>query len=209
MEALWVDLLKFWKDNGFTSRFRALKIGMWTNADDPHGHMPKLKGKAIEIRNFVPALLHVWVNRMDPSLPEHQAIAEGLKCSAAIDEILDLWADVDVLPKHAVKEFQSACWTYAQCQNAAADHYNRVLGFLVFDVTIKTHWTLHCAIESAFLNPRYSWNYSGEDFMMKCRELLASCCKGNTASSSVNKFAGKYWYALEHMFKLLDHGMQV
>lgn len=209
MAAVWVDLLKFWKDNGFTERFGALKIGMWTSADDPHGHMPKLKGKAIHVRNLVPALLHVWTKHMDPSLPEHQAVAEGLRCSAAIDDILDHYSDVDVLPKHAVKEFQCASWTYAQCQNAAADHYNQVLGFLVFDVTIKTHWTLHCAIEAAFLNPRYSWNYIGEDFMMKCRELLASCCKCNTAASSMNKFAGKYCYALEHMFKLLDRGLSV
>ena len=97
----------------------------------------------------------------------------------------------------------------AQCQDAVADHDDEKLGYFLFDITIKTHWTLHCAIEAAFLNPRYSWNFTGEDFMMKCRDLHSSCCKGNDAAGSANKFAVKYCYALENMFKLMERGLQL
>jgi len=94
-----------------------------------------------------------------------------------MDAVLDVYPDCDVLPEHAVQDFVSASWQYAQCQKAVADHYGKRLGYMIFDITVKTHWTLHCAIEAAFLNPRFSWIFSGKDFMMNCSQLHATCCK--------------------------------
>ena len=176
---------------------------MFINPDDPHGQFPKLKGKAAQIKALVPALSHVWELYMDAELVEHCAILDGLDSSALMDVVLDNHPDVDVLPQDALDEFVNASWNYASCQNAVAAHYNR-LGFSIFDVAIKTHWTLHCAMEAPFLNPRRSWNYIGEDFMFKCRELHAACCKGCTPASSVNKFAGKYCHAIGHTLALLE-----
>ena len=123
---------------------------MWTSVDDPHGQMPKLKGMAVDVHSLVPALLNVWRRHMNPDLPEHQAILEGLRCSAVMDEVLDAYPDVDVLPKHAVEDFVNASWQYAQCQNAAADHYNKKLGYFLFDITTKTYCTVHggCDLKS-------------------------------------------------------------
>jgi hypothetical protein len=182
-----------------------LRISMFINLEDPHGHMPKLKGKAAEVKALIPALVHVWKFHMDALLVEHVAILDGLQSSVLMDNILDGYPDVDVWPNDALKVFVDASWNYARCQNAVAAHYNR-FGFFLFDVTIKTHWTLHCAMEAPFLNPRRSWNYIGEDFMSKSRDLHTSCCKGNSPASSVNKFADKYCHAMGHTLTLLDSG---
>ena len=164
-----------------------MRISMFINLEDPHGHMPKLKGKAAEVKALIPALVHVWKFHMDALLVEHVAILDGLQSSVLMDNILDGYPDVDVWPNDALKVFVDASWNYARCQNAVAAHYNR-FGFLLFDVTIKTHWTLHCAMEAPFLNPRRSWNYIGEDFMSKSRDLHTSCCKGNSPASSATQW---------------------
>ena len=33
-----------------------MRISMFINLEDPHGHMPKLKGKAAEVKALIPAL---------------------------------------------------------------------------------------------------------------------------------------------------------
>ena len=60
---------------------------MFVNADDPHGHMPKLKGKAAEVKALIPALVHVWKFHMDALLVEHVAILDGLQSSVLMDNI--------------------------------------------------------------------------------------------------------------------------
>ena len=206
---LWTELLAWFKDHTVQDRFQSIKVSMFTNADDPHNVMPKLKGRAIEIRSLVPALCSVWERRMNPALPQHQAILEGLQSSAKMDEVLDSYPDVDVFPSHALRDFVDASWHYARCQNAVSEYYNTTEGYMIFDITIKTHWTLHCAMEAAYLNPRLSWNFAGEDFMMKCRELHQSCCKGNSPAQSVDKFADKYGYALQQIFVQFENGYRV
>lgn len=183
-------------------------MSMFVDTDEPHGHFPKLKGKAAEVKSLVPALSHVWEWYMDAELVEHWAILDGLQSSALMDTVLDNHPDVDVFPTCALDDFVEASWNYARCQNAVAVHYNR-LGLFLFDVTIKTHWTLHCAMEAPFLNPRHGWNYIGEDFMYHSRVLHATCCKGNSPASSVNKFAGKYGRAMEHTLTLLETGVDM
>jgi hypothetical protein len=209
MNSVWVMLEEWWHNNPALQRYSHLKIGNWCNQDDPHGTMPKLKGRAIEVRNLVPALASVWARVMDPNNHVHQAVLEGMKNSAIMDDVLDAYPDADVLPTEDCVDFVNASWDYAKCQNALADHYNKQQGFLVFDVTIKTHWTLHCAMEAPFLNPRLSWNFSGEDFMQKCRGLHQSCCKGNDGLDSVNKFATKYCHALQMIFRQFENGTRL
>tara|TARA_B110000196_G_scaffold313756_1_gene320891 strand:+ start:626 stop:1255 length:630 start_codon:yes stop_codon:yes gene_type:complete len=209
MEALWAELLQWWRDHPVRDRYRALKISMWTKPDDPHGNFPKLKGKAIEVRSLVQALAGIWGNHMNPALPEHLAVLQGLKSSALMDEVLDSFPDSDVLPPDALKEFVDASWDYAKFQNGLADFYNKTHAYWIFDVTIKTHWTLHCAMEAPFLNPRLSWNFAGEDFMMKCRELHQSCCKGNSPAQSITKFATKYSHAVQQIFQQYENGTRM
>ena len=186
-----------------------LTLSMFCNPDNPHVTVPKLKGRAIEVRNMVPALASVWARLMDATLPEHLAVLEGMKNSSLMDEILHTHSDADVLPDEACNNFVAASWQYARLQSAVADHYNNKEGLLLFDVTIKTHWTCHCAMEAPFLNPRLSWNYSGEDFMGHCRLLHQTCSKGNDGPGSIKKFAEKYCRGLQMVFEQFQNGTRL
>ena len=186
-----------------------LTLSMFCNPDNPHVTVPKLKGRAIEVRNMVPALASVWARLMDATLPEHLAVLEGMKNSSLMDEILHTHSDADVLPVADCNNFVAASWQYARLQSAVADHYNNKEGLLLFDVTIKTHWTSHCAMEAPFLNPRLSWNYSGEDFMGHCRLLHQTCSKGNDGPGSIKKFAEKYCRGLQMVFEQFQNGTRL
>ena len=124
-----------------------------------------------------------------------------------MEKILVTFPDADVLPPPYADQFSRASWTYARAQNACADFYNKRLKLMLFDVTIKTHWTLHQALTCGFLNPRKSWNFAGEDFMHKVKTLLATCTKGNSAAQSTVKLAEKYAYGLHHQFMQIEDSL--
>ena len=184
-----------------------MKISMFVNPSAPHDTMPKLKGRAIEVRNLMPALAHVWEHFMVPGLLHEEAVLCGLKSSAEMDEILATFPDADVLPKIFADQFNRASWTYARAQNACASFYNEELKLMLFDATIKTHWMLHQALTCGFLNPRKSWNFAGEDFMQKIKTLLASCTRGNCAAQSTVKLVEKWCYGMHHQFLQIEESL--
>ena len=176
-----------------------MKVSMFCTLSEMHTTMPKLRGKAIHVKNLMPALLHSFKKRMDAS-PIHELVKQGLEASCKLDEILDAYPLADVLPPDAAKDFKDATWHYAQCQNGAASFYNTSQqgGQLsIFDVTIKTHQMMHGALRCGHLNPRKSYNYIGEDFMHKSKVLMESCVAGNSAASSTLKHMEKYCIALD------------
>ena len=178
-----------------------MELSMFCNTDHINGTMPKLKGRAIEVRGLMPALAHVWTHYMDPGHVPHKAVLQGLVSSSRMDELLHAFPHVDVLPAAVGREFAEHSWLYCRCQNAAADHYNKQQQLMIFDVTIKSHYTCHCALDAVFLNPRRGWNFLGEDFMHDCKTMMAACVKGNGMSGASVKFMEKYLYCLHLLFR--------
>lgn len=206
MDAIWGECKAYWKTNPTKDKFNNMKISMWTSEADPHNTMPKLKGRAAECKSLVPALLAVWKVHMTPGLVQHIAIRSALESSALMDEVLDAFPDTDLLAEKELADFQQATWNYARCQNAVASYYNVQEQLKIFDITIKTHWTLHCGLQAGYLNPRKSWNFAGEDFMHHCRILHKSTCVGNTPLQSINRFGQKYCHAISIVFQMLEDG---
>ena len=206
-----MKLVDYWKDHPVGSdRFSNLKLSMFVKSDDAHDSFPKLSGRAVEIKNLIPALAHVWAELSDAADVHHQAVLLGLVQSARMDSILDLYPDADRLPAADANAYRDAAYGYARTQGALADFYNEESGgaLMLFDITAKTHWMLHGADNALYLNPRLSWNYAGEDFMGKVKVLHASCCRGNSAAMSTNKFASKYCFALHLIFQEYVDGLQ-
>ena len=204
---VWKNLFKYWKDNKFQDHFTHIKLSMIHKPDDPHDSMPRMKGKAIECRNLMPALIPVWESVMDAGCVGHQAVLVGLQASVEMDAVLDANRDVDVLPAPDAHKFVEASWLYVNCQNAAAQFFNTQT-LMIFDITIKTHYTCHCALVAPFLNPRLCWNFAGEDFMQKCKILHQSCVRGNSVHQSVCKFAEKYCIALHLQLVDFEKGIR-
>lgn len=203
----------FWEDEPTKDCFASIKMSMYITTDSPHDTFPKLKGRAAEVKHLVPALAHVWRTYMSPARGEPDAAAQAhvhqaLLHSARMDEILDQFPDDDVLPRDAADEFIEASWGYAQCQNRVATYYNGTLGLMIFDVTIKTHYTLHAAMVARFLNPRKSWNYAGEDFMHKVKVLMQACVIGNTVTACIVRFESRYSYALHLLLTEFELGLR-
>ena len=143
---------------------------------------------------MLPALASVWHELMDHDDVAHVAVLSGLKASTVIDEALDQHPEADLLPLKSLEDFVENCWLYAKCQNACADHFNTKVGLMVFDVTIKTHWMLHAALDAHLLDPRRDWNYCGEHFMNVGKVFMQTCAKGNSGSKSMNTLIEKYSY---------------
>ena len=207
LKTVWGFIEDYWKDNPVQDHYSTMKLSMFLNLEAPHERMPKLKGRAIEVRNLMPALMHAWKHFMHPSQkPFELIVLTGLQASCKLDEILAQYPEVDKLPRQEAAEFQSSAWLYAKCQNAAARHYGSLAGgsLMIFDVTIKTHQMLHGALRAGHLNPRHGWNFAGEDFMGKMKELMQSCVRGNNPGASVIKLMDKYSYALHYQLLQLD-----
>ena len=212
MAEVWEKILNYYEANPVADHFSHMKIGMFANRESPHDTMPKLKGRAIEVRNLMPALLHVWRHYMDPRDVPHQAVEAALKASCRIDEILATYPDADVLPLAAATEYKDEFWLFAKSQNAAALHFNKAPNggqLMVIDVTIKTHMNLHGALRAGHLNPRKSYNYSGEDFMQKNKTLMQSCVKGNGAITSAVKHMEKYAFALHMVLSQINASLYI
>ena len=71
MIKVWAAIEKYFEQVRPTSRFRIIKPSMYKTG--PGGY-PKLKGKAAEIRNLTPALLHVWNQGCNEHDPSHVAV---------------------------------------------------------------------------------------------------------------------------------------
>lgn len=205
LDRVWQKMVAFWKLHPCPDHFLHMKLSMFVSLEDPHDKFPCLSGRAIETKNLLPALASVWKEYAERGNPAHDTVGWGLAQSIAMDQILDRYPDVDKLPDAEGIAYRDAAYNYARAQSACASHFNRQHGgsLMIFDITAKTHWMLHGADNALFLNPRLSWNYSGEDFMGKTKVLQASCCRGNSAGHSCNKFAEKYGCALHFTFKEL------
>lgn len=195
---------QYWKDNPPTTHYQNLKLSMFVSTDHPHDRMPKLKGRAAEVKSLMPALRHIWQHYMTPGDLAHQAVLSGLRASCRMDEILAAYPDRDVLPPDAADSFVAESWMYLRSQNAAAAHFNTTLNLLIFDVTIKSHYTAHCALRARFLNPRRSWNYMGEDFMHYCRQMLGQCMQGNDMARAIVKLMEKYVRGMHIDFQAME-----
>ena len=125
LENVWTKLVQYWKDIKLsTDRFSNLKLSMFLKPEDPHDSMPKLSGRAIEIKNLMPALAHVWKELSDAENVQHQAVLWGLVQSSKMDSLLDMYPRNDKLPAEAANAYRDAAYEYARTQAALADFYN-------------------------------------------------------------------------------------
>ena len=118
-------------------------------------------------------------------------IAVALRASARIDEIMHDHVKDFKFPGVISDEWRSCVQTYLTMQTALARHYNN-LGYLLFNVTIKSHCTEHIADDARHLNPQRGWDYAGEHFMAIVKTVASSSTRGNKAHQVSKKIIGKY-----------------
>ena len=186
---------EWWTANKYGDHFNNIKLSMFHDPAKPYEQFPKLKGRAAEIKNLVPALLHIWTAYSDPTDTLHKLISFGLRCSHRLDQIMHEHVKDDVLPPDTAREWKTCVFAFLACQTKLARSFNND-GFKLFNVTVKSHALAHIGLDAQKLNPRRGWCYAGEHMMHNQRVLASSCCRGNTAHQASSKMTQKYRFGM-------------
>ena len=156
---------------------------------------PCLKGKAAEVRHFVPALGFVFRQLMKPDDKQHKQVKLGLQCAARMEAILDANATAYRLPPAVAQEYEHQVNSLVQLQAALGNFYHPQ-GRAMFHFTVKSHYAMHLGMTARYINPRVGWCYSGEDMMSKVVSLAQASMRGTRPHMVSVTLMRKYAYAL-------------
>ena len=184
------------------TQYTNLSPSMFTTESEPTARMPKLKGRAAEVRYLNHPLLLVWRLHMDRANVQHVQIEVALQASCDMEDILNEYSDDIRLPPPHDEQFKSSCFVYLVCSNALGYYYSEVCvpRKMLFDIVPKSHQLAHCGLRAMFLNSRLCWCYAGEDFMNMCKRVTARCLRGNKGAQSTEKLCGMYRMGLVLQF---------
>ena len=172
--------MAYYRARKIGDHFMHMKLSLFCKPRTPHAYFPKMRGKAIQVRNLGPPLLAVWSARMDAASVLHQQVAFVLRASVKLEDMVNEHSNLFRYPPANAAEFMQTTDQYLQMVSLAARTFNEE-GRRLFDVTTKFHILWHCADSASKLNPCKSWCYMGEDFMQHGRKLAASSLPGTKA----------------------------
>ena len=75
----------------------------------------------------------------------------------------------------------------------------------LFAVTGKAHLVAHSMISAAFMHPRLSWCYRGEDFMRVWQRLGQNSTRGRTAIHSMKAMSDHFSVGMRFDWKAASH----
>lgn len=174
MSELWAELRSHSRAK---SCYRNLHIGMFCKASRPNSTFPKLKGRAAEVKALGQPLLASWTLRMNEASVTHRQVKLMLQNCVKLDHMIDEHRSLNFFPEPVFEEFMKTCENYLVLYSALAAHYNSA-GLKLFNVVPKHHILWHVCFIAQYLNPRLSWCYSGEDFMLHVRRLGSASLRG-------------------------------
>ena len=177
VDMTWAECLAFYREHRIRDHYRHMRLSLFCK---PRAHLakfPKMRRKAIEVRNLGPPLLKIWTARMDAGSLLHQQVAYMLRCSVKLEDMLREHKALYRFPPDIALEFRATTEKYLQLTSSVARIYGES-GRKLFDVTTKHHILWHCADSGSLINPAKSWCYKGEDNMLHVRRLAASSLTG-------------------------------
>jgi hypothetical protein len=184
LATVWEEVAKYGKAHPAhgSTRYGGLQLSMFTDPEQPLKSFPKLKGKGSEVKHLVPALEYAWnelVMKHNAGNEIFEYVSVGLAMSRTIDEVIDNNPTAYKFEGAVLEQYQSAIFVFLAMQNALAVHFNSH-GYKVFNITLKSHYLAHGALQAAFLNPRLAWCFGGEDFMQTMKRVGGMCGFGTS-----------------------------
>ena len=166
---------------------------------------PKLKGRASDIRGLDKALLSCWQQFMIPENMQHKQVEAFLKLLLEVNDTLN-----DFSPKYGFWKVPQEHWqnlkqkacAMAQLHVQLSEHYQE-LGVSLFNITSKTHFTLHSIFLAKDLHPSLTWCFKGESMMKKMQTVFKSCLAGNKHFNVGRMSAVKFRHLL--YIKIKEH----
>lgn len=198
MERVWGNITEYFSTDAAhtTSKYGYIKLSTFTNPDAPLMKHPMLKGKGAEVKSLVPALAHVWKLYMQAGNPQHESIACGLDMSSTIDQVLEANRNEWKLEGDALGTFQRAVCIFLHMQNELGYYYPLHEGLSLFNVTQKSHYLMHSALQAEYINPRLCWCFGGEDFMHASKQIAHQACQASPAALAGEKTVQQYCIGL-------------
>ena len=169
------------KDNGTTAKFHYWKRSLYDPGD---GAYPKLSGTAAACRQFGKPLLDVFklncVKTGDKAVDTmHQQIVLVLQRSVKLEQIIEDHKLEYRWDTPVCEDFLETTFDYLALQKALSNYFvGQSPPIALFNVTIKSHMVLHCALYNFGINPCMVWNYQGEDFMGRVKKLVQQNTNG-------------------------------
>ena len=191
LDEIWSRCLTYYREHKIVDRYRNMKLGLFCKPSTPYSGFPKLRGKAVEVRNLGPPLSKIWGELMNPALPLHLQVAFLLKSSVKLEKMLRDNKALFRYPAALSAEFLAEANKYLQLSSSVARSYNEA-GRRLFDITTKHHILWHAAASAQLLNPAKSWCYMGEDCMQHARRLAASSLRGTKPQRVGGKVLDKW-----------------
>ena len=155
---------------------------------------PRLKGRAAEIRHVGKPLLEAAKEFLDEGNEQRVQIVMALQFSVRMEDILDETAGMYKLPPALADEFEDCAYYFLALNTALGRYFHQTQH--LFHTTIKFHYLIHIACAARYLHPRLGWCYSGEDFMQKMKQLVASCHRGTPPLQVMTKVVTKYTHGM-------------
>lgn len=160
----------------------------------PNKPLPFLKGKAAEVKCFIPVLAVIFQRAMNLANQQQRDMIDGIDASARIDAILHGHKRDYRLPAPVAREFREQCFRLAQCQHALIKCFHPAVA--LFNNSIKTHVVLHLGVISGFINPTAGSCWMGEDLQRTARRLIQASSVGLWADKVQEKTMDRYVHAL-------------
>jgi len=193
MSAIMVGLRRFWNDNPTPGHYQGITLKMFSQANDPEGKQPQLKGTAGEIKHLSKALLHVFKAYKVRGHATYGQIALLMKKWIRMDDILDAHPPhiFPRLPMDEANEFELLGFDSCALLTSIATFYMVDEPKPLFNLIIKTHMLIHCAVQARYLNPRLAICYGGEDYMKHMKRMVAMSVRGTNAAQISKKLVDK------------------
>ncbi|OLP84827.1 hypothetical protein AK812_SmicGene34259 [Symbiodinium microadriaticum] len=199
LQTVWGDIKSFYKELGTPVRYKYItKLSMFIPAKSPY---PKLRGKGAEVKYLSEVMLKLWQKYLNPHLRVHKQIELMLRLNAAVEQTIIDYREALFFPAAVAATFATQVEKYLLLLTAVAEHY---LEDRLFDITSKTHFVQHCALQSHTLSPRAIWCFMGEDMQKKMQTLAKACVKGQGPVQATRKVAQRYRLALHLQLSQLD-----
>ena len=197
LDWLWAEIQRHYKNLRLPSQFRYLnRISMFYRE---RNNSLGLRGKAAEIRSLAEPLLLVWADKMTAAIESHRKIHLLLKLNLRLEQLLvdnkfeSTFSDANAAVfRDAMNGF---CLIQEQLSQHFCDNSPRM-----FNLTEKSHFLQHLALEAHCLNPRLIWCFAGEDAQRRVQRLSAACVKGQRPGQAEVKMCHRYRLALHLQF---------
>ena len=130
---IWAYMHQWYKDNSVHDHFTAMKLSLICKLRSPHSTCPKVRGKAIEVRNIGRPLLSFWQRSMNHDCMQHRQIELLLRSSVRMEAIVDSNRDKYRHSVHIVCASSShLCFIFANLKDLC-----------------PTSWHSHCSASSS------------------------------------------------------------